>query len=80
MFYYDSKSINFQGIYRVSAVKSKVNQLCEAFEKYGSKVNLADINPNIIANVLKLYLRELPQPLFTFELYPEFIRYISYNL
>lgn len=63
-----------KGIYRVSAVKSKVNQLCEAFEKYGDEVNLKDVNPNIIANVLKLYLRELPQPLFTFELYPEFIK------
>lgn len=66
--------LRLQGIYRVSAVKSKVHQLCEAFEKHGNSVSLTDINPNIIANVLKLYLRELPQPLFTFELYPEFIR------
>ncbi|XKL65804.1 hypothetical protein PGB90_009224 [Kerria lacca] len=70
----ETHGLYVNGIYRVSAVKSKVNQLCEAFEKYGNKVSLNDINPNIIANVLKLYLRELPQPLFTFELYPEFIR------
>lgn len=70
--------INFlllQGIYRLSAVKSKVDQLCEEFEKYGNDIKLDSINPNIIANVLKLYLRQLPQPLFTFDLYPDFIRY-----
>lgn len=65
----------FQGIYRVSGVKSRVERLCQEFELNGGEhVDLSDTHPNVVANVLKLYLRQLPQPLFTFQLYPELIR------
>ena len=36
-------------------------------------VDLEAENPNVISNVLKLYLRQLPEPLLTFKLYPNFI-------
>ena len=49
----------FQGIYRVSGVKSKVEKLCQSFETEEGQVDLADHNPNVIANVLKLYLRQV---------------------
>ena len=62
------------GIYRVSGVKHKVEKLCQAFENGAELVDLTDINPNVVANVLKLYMRQLPEPLLTFSLYPEFIR------
>ncbi|CAH0395680.1 unnamed protein product [Bemisia tabaci] len=70
----DERGILIKGIYRVSGVKSKVEKLCQEFETYGCSVNLSDVHPNVIANVLKLYLRQLPQPLFTFQLYPELIK------
>ncbi|KAK7791491.1 hypothetical protein R5R35_008846 [Gryllus longicercus] len=63
-----------KGIYRVSGVKSRVEKLCQAFENGAELVDLSDIHPNVIANVLKLYLRQLPEPLLTFRLYPEFVR------
>ena len=62
------------GIYRVSGVKHKVEKLCQAFENGAELVDLTDQNPNVVANVLKLYMRQLPEPLLTFILYPEFIR------
>lgn len=71
----DERGILVKGIYRVSGVKSRVEKLCQEFEQGGENVDLSDIHPNVIANVLKLYLRQLPQPLFTFKLYPEFLRF-----
>jgi hypothetical protein len=48
-----------QGIYRVSGVKSKVEGLCQRFEKNPDSIDLSEEHPNGIANVLKLYLREV---------------------
>ena len=62
-----------QGIYRVSGVKSTVENLCQRFEMDPESVDLEAENPNVISNVLKLYLRQLPEPLLTFKLYPNFI-------
>ena len=55
-------------------VKSKVEKLCQAFENGAELVDLTDIHPNVIANVVKLYMRQLPEPLMTFRLYNDFIR------
>ena len=52
----------FQGIYRVSAVKSKVERLCQSFETDCDEVDLSEHHPNVIANVLKLYLRQVTTP------------------
>ena len=51
-----------QGIYRVSAVKSKVERLCQSFETDCDEVDLSEHHPNVIANVLKLYLRQVNTP------------------
>ncbi|XP_015790972.1 rho GTPase-activating protein 29-like [Tetranychus urticae] len=63
-----------KGLYRVSGVKSRVDKLCRSFEKGTEVGDLSDVHPNVIANVLKLYLRQLPEPLMTFKAYSEFIR------
>lgn len=43
----------------MSGVKSKVEALCSRFEKDPDSVNLDDEHPNVISNVLKLYLRQV---------------------
>lgn len=58
----------------MSGVKSKVEKLCQSFENGADLVDLTDTHPNVIANVLKLYLRQLPEALLTSRLYPDFIR------
>ena len=70
----DSRGTKSKGIYRVGGVKSKVEKLCQAFENGVELVDLTDVHPNMIANVVKLYIRQLPEPLMTFRLYSEFIR------
>lgn len=69
----DHQGLHIKGVYRVSAVKSKVEQLCQNFDADEKSIDLSDQNPNVVANVLKLYLRKLPEPLLTFKLYPVFI-------
>ena len=47
------------GIYRVSGVKSKVEGLCHNYESNPEGVDLSNLSPNIIANVLKHFFREV---------------------
>ena len=58
----------------MSGVKSKVEKLCQAFENGAELVDLGDTHINVIANVVKLYMRQLPEPLMTFALYHDFIQ------
>ena len=39
----------------------------------GGKPDLSDQDPHVCASLLKQYLRELPEPLLTFELYECFL-------
>lgn len=43
-------------------------------------VMMSEMDVNAIAGTLKLYFRELPEPLFTDELYPNFAGGISESL
>ena len=52
-------SVCVKGIYRLSGVKSHVDQLCHSFEADEHAVDLAVHHPNVIANVLKLYFRQV---------------------
>ncbi|OTF71531.1 RhoGAP and GAS domain containing protein, partial [Euroglyphus maynei] len=61
------------GIYRVSAVKSQVDSLTKAYETNPDSVDLSNVSPNVIANLLKQFFRMLPEPLLTFQLYNELI-------
>ncbi|KAL1433468.1 hypothetical protein MTO96_012582 [Rhipicephalus appendiculatus] len=69
----DARGYGVRGLYRVSGVKSKVERLCQCFENGATLVDLSDSPPHVVANVLKLYLRQLPEPLLTYRLYPHFI-------
>ncbi|CAO3594976.1 unnamed protein product [Absidia cylindrospora] len=64
------------GIYRVAGTGSVVQQLKKAFNSDSASVNVdEDHYPdiNVVADALKQFLRELPEPLMTFTLYEEFI-------
>lgn len=70
----DTRGLTAKGIYRVSSIKSKVDKLCNYYDQnLSSLIDLSAFHPNIIANALKMYLRQLPEPLLTHQLYESFI-------
>ncbi|KAJ8346527.1 hypothetical protein SKAU_G00279280 [Synaphobranchus kaupii] len=62
------------GIYRVSGVATDIQTLKAAFDANNKDVSvmMSEMDVNAIAGTLKLYFRELPEPLFTDELYANF--------
>uniref|UniRef100_A0A8C1Y1U6 Rho GTPase-activating protein 29 n=1 Tax=Cyprinus carpio TaxID=7962 RepID=A0A8C1Y1U6_CYPCA len=69
----ESRALNIKGIYRVNGAKSRVEKLCQAFENGKDLVELSDLHPHDISNVLKLYLRQLPEPLILYRYYNDII-------
>ncbi|PWN33120.1 RhoGAP-domain-containing protein [Meira miltonrushii] len=69
--------IENKGIYRLSGTTSKVQRLKAKFDADWSSVDLLNDEAmndiNIVAGCLKLWFRELPEPLMTWELYGGFI-------
>uniref|UniRef100_A0A7N8YMM3 BCR activator of RhoGEF and GTPase n=1 Tax=Mastacembelus armatus TaxID=205130 RepID=A0A7N8YMM3_9TELE len=67
------------GIYRVSGVATDIQALKTAFDTNNKDVSvmMSEMDVNAIAGTLKLYFRELPEPLFTDELYPNFAGALS---
>eukprot|EP01095_Lingulamoeba_sp_RSL-Kostka_P010731 TRINITY_DN3917_c1_g1_i2.p1 TRINITY_DN3917_c1_g1~~TRINITY_DN3917_c1_g1_i2.p1 ORF type:complete len:730 (-),score=266.72 TRINITY_DN3917_c1_g1_i2:193-2382(-) len=65
--------LDVEGIFRISASSSVVEYHRNIYDK-GENITFDDINdPHIPANLLKLYFRELPEPLLTFDLYDKFV-------
>ncbi|XP_023231170.1 rho GTPase-activating protein 44-like [Centruroides sculpturatus] len=62
-----------EGLFRIAGSSSKIKKVKSAFD--AGLVNLLDDirDPHIVAGVLKSYLRELPEPLFTFQLFNDWL-------
>ena len=77
-----------EGLFRVSGSHQLVTLLKVQINE-GHDVNFVEnsTDPHVVAHLLKQFLRELPEPLLTYELYADFIRiggmfifyYIFYN-
>ncbi|KAM6041499.1 rho GTPase-activating protein 45 isoform 2-T3 [Chlamydotis macqueenii] len=67
----EKRALKTKGIYRVNGVKTRVEKLCQAFENGKELVELSQASPHDISNVLKLYLRQLPEPIMPFRMYNE---------
>ncbi|XP_036441862.1 unconventional myosin-IXAa isoform X2 [Colossoma macropomum] len=72
--YIEMHGLYTEGIYRKSGSTSKVKELKQALDTDVNSVNLDEFNIHVIASVFKQWLRDLPNPLMTFELYEEFLR------
>ncbi|XP_057564832.1 rho GTPase-activating protein 45 isoform X2 [Hippopotamus amphibius kiboko] len=73
VFEIEQRALRTKGIYRVNGVKTRVEKLCQAFENGKELVELSQASPHDISNVLKLYLRQLPEPLISFRFYHELV-------
>eukprot|EP01118_Nematostelium_gracile_P008992 TRINITY_DN3009_c0_g1_i1.p1 TRINITY_DN3009_c0_g1~~TRINITY_DN3009_c0_g1_i1.p1 ORF type:complete len:707 (-),score=234.45 TRINITY_DN3009_c0_g1_i1:74-2194(-) len=59
-----------EGLFRISGGSTEVASLKESLNKINEKPpNLNNTNPHAVAAVLKIFFRELPEPLLTFEAY-----------
>lgn len=76
------RGLKVKGLYRTCGVKSKIEQICEHFERCPAScsVELGSYHPMNIASVIKLYLRKLPEPLLTHELFDDWICLAEKNL
>ncbi|KAG0178082.1 hypothetical protein DFQ29_003960 [Apophysomyces sp. BC1021] len=76
------RGMDYEGIYRKSGGAAQMRGIQQAFEQ-GLELDLdSDEEFNdicAVTSVLKQYFRELPNPLLTFELYPQFIEAVSMN-
>jgi len=68
-----------EGIFRISGNKEKVAMLKDSLDK-GEEVDFIKekANPNDVSSLLKMFLRELPEPLLTFERYEKWLE--AYDL
>ncbi|XP_046722176.1 rho GTPase-activating protein 17b isoform X5 [Silurus meridionalis] len=60
-----------EGLFRIAAGASKLKKLKAALDCSTSQLEEFYSDPHAVAGALKSYLRELPEPLMTFQLYDE---------
>ncbi|OZJ04939.1 hypothetical protein BZG36_02644 [Bifiguratus adelaidae] len=71
----DKRGLTSVGIYRLSGPASTIQRLRSAYNHHDPDIDLSKENDiNVVTGLLKLYFRELKQPLLTYELYEEFIK------
>lgn len=67
-----------EGIYRKSGLTSKIKELklkmSELKADESSDIDYESYNVHVLTNVLKSFLREMPEPLLTFDRYDDFLR------
>ncbi|KAI5623178.1 rho GTPase-activating protein 17 isoform X1, partial [Silurus asotus] len=63
-----------EGLFRITAGASKLKKLKAALDCSTSQLEEFYSDPHAVAGALKSYLRELPEPLMTYELYDEWIQ------
>ncbi|XP_002718943.3 active breakpoint cluster region-related protein isoform X2 [Oryctolagus cuniculus] len=75
----EKRGIEEVGIYRISGVATDIQALKAVFDANNKDIllMLSDMDINAIAGTLKLYFRELPEPLLTDRLYPAFMEGIA---
>lgn len=71
----EKRGMDEVGIYRLSGATSEVRRLKDAFDNNSQSalVQVAEADIYAVAGLLKAYLRDLPEPLFTDECYPKFV-------
>lgn len=75
----DNFGLEIEGIYRASGNSAQVQEIKRLFDTNSENVDLLHPTSNVndihsVASALKLYFRELPDPLLTRELHADFIK------
>eukprot|EP01104_Vermistella_antarctica_P002925 TRINITY_DN13101_c0_g1_i1.p1 TRINITY_DN13101_c0_g1~~TRINITY_DN13101_c0_g1_i1.p1 ORF type:complete len:754 (+),score=192.56 TRINITY_DN13101_c0_g1_i1:567-2828(+) len=69
----DTGALEVEGIFRISGSSSDIQSMRKQVDrgKYGAFKSVRD--PHTVSGLLKTYLRELPEPLFSFEFFSKFV-------
>ncbi|XP_013395550.1 rho GTPase-activating protein 1-like isoform X2 [Lingula anatina] len=70
--------LEVEGIFRRSANAHLIKEMQQKFNE-GQEIDFAEYDINIPAVLLKSFLRELPEPIMTFELYPKLMNLHALN-
>lgn len=67
------KGLYTEGIYRKSARLTSIDEVRQKFDSRQGDVDLDLYTVHVLAGCLKLFFREMPEPLMTYELYDDFL-------
>ncbi|KAH9424357.1 Unconventional myosin-IXb [Dermatophagoides pteronyssinus] len=67
------KGLYAEGIYRKSARLTSITELKQMFDAQRLDIDLDHYSVHVLAGCLKLFFREMPEPLMTYELYDDFL-------
>ncbi|XP_033098670.1 active breakpoint cluster region-related protein-like isoform X2 [Anneissia japonica] len=75
----EKRGLEETGIYRISGSSGDVAKLKNAFENHHKSIEsmLGQTDIHAVAGLMKLYFRELPEPLFTDILYPKLVEALN---
>jgi RalA-binding protein 1 len=68
----DENALTLEGIYRISGSHALIQQVQRMADK-GQEIDFTALDPYTVASVLKLWIRELPEPLLTERLISQFL-------
>ncbi|XP_033739440.1 rho GTPase-activating protein 44-like isoform X2 [Pecten maximus] len=66
--------IDEEGLFRIAGMASRVKKLKKSFDAGVIDMEEYSLDPHSVAGVLKQYLREMAEPLLTYQLYQEFLQ------
>eukprot|EP00301_Raphidiophrys_heterophryoidea_P003959 c11761_g1_i1.p1 GENE.c11761_g1_i1~~c11761_g1_i1.p1 ORF type:complete len:646 (+),score=170.36 c11761_g1_i1:831-2768(+) len=69
----NEQALQVPGLFRVSARDSDVMALKKQFDEGRTDIELSKVDAHVVATALKRYLRGLPEPLLTHDLYSRFL-------
>lgn len=70
-----SSGMGTEGLFRVSGNANRITKIKAKFEKGEKSKFSAKEDPHVVACLLKLFFRELPDPLLTYDLYGNYLNY-----
>ncbi|KXJ70624.1 hypothetical protein RP20_CCG022909, partial [Aedes albopictus] len=73
-----STVIDTEGIFRRSGNYTRIKELREKLNQ-GDEVNLSNEDTHVVAALLKTFLRELEEPLLTYELYDDIVQFAEWT-
>lgn len=68
--------IDTEGIFRRSGNIARINELKKRINE-GAFIDMSSEDTHVVAGVLKTFLRDLHEPLLTYELYDEIIQFLG---